>query len=263
MVTETGALEPEDTDQRGRVKPDAAALIRQLRVAEPWERYDSNVIGENAELIDSGWSNTWADLVAGDSITWFGNRNSSVGKSYTNQRDSRTDYAQDFYQFGMEFYAPPGFADLETDPNDAQVMPLLFVKQLAEQMALTVTIADTDPILLIPANRAPAGIGDANAYADGSAAPFMNPGTQGAPVMTNTWKFPVPIMLPAVARISVEARIDNPMRTFLSQFTASPGAKLVFNPATNAFERLANFYIMKAGFRGPRYLQFRGAREAS
>ena len=80
--------------------------------------------------------------------------------------------------------------------------------------------------------------------------------------MQNTWKFPVPIMLPAVGKITVEARIDNPLRNFLTTFTASPGAKRVLNPANAQFVEMPNFYTITAAFRGPRYLQFRGAREA-
>lgn len=262
MVTETGALEADDVDTRGRVKSDAATLIRQLRVAEAWERYDGIAIGPGARDIDQNYFNTWSDLASADIITWFSSRAPGVGKSFTNQRTERTDWAQDFYQFGMEFYAPAGFADLETDQNDAQFFPLLFVKELAKRMSIRITIADTDEILVIPANRAPSGVGDASAFADGSAAPFMSPGVQGVPIMSNTWKFPVPIMLPAVGKITVEARIDNPLRNFYQQFTASPGSKRVFNPATQAFVEMGNLYTIIAAFRGPRYLQFRGAREA-
>ncbi len=264
MVTAYGALETAtDVDERGRVKQSAAAMIRALRVAEAWERYDSVIVGQGAEALDPGFFENFSAFAQADSLRWFSQRASAVGRAYTNQRTERTDWAQDLYFFGIQFYAPPGMGDKDDAPNDTQFWPSMWVKQLAAMMSFRITIAESDEVLVIPGDSAPSGRGVANVFADGSAAPFFNPGTEGIPVLANRWKFPEPIMLPAQAKITVEARVDQPMRAFMSQFTTEPRFKAVLNSATNEFVQLRNFFFIRCSFMGPRYLQFRGARTAA
>lgn len=255
-----------------RVPPDLAQVIRDTRVAEQWERYDSVVIGPGARDIDSGWFNDWASFAAADKIEFFKQRASSVGDSYSNQGTERTDFAQDFYQTGIEFYAPAGLGELETDLLDQMIMPLFFVRELPNRMPFRVKIADADEIALFPGSHAPSGYGVTGVEASQAPAPMMSPGQQGDAHVSNTWKWPEPVMVPAAGRISVIARIDTPAREFLRQLDGCPGSKNM--PPCGAAQAslnnepvesilYPNWYMIRVFFRGPRYLQLRGARSAA
>lgn len=249
---------------RGYMREDVAAQIRETRVAEQWERYDSIVIGPGANALDAGWFNTWADLANADELVWFSRRSSAVGTSFTNQQTERTDWAQDIYQTGIEFLAPPGLGDRESEVVDEQIMPLLFTKILPGQMSFRVRLADADDISIAPGSHYPAGYGDVGAVSDGAAAPFLSPGVNGTPHTSNTWKWPEPVMLPAQGKITAIARIDNPIRQALRGLTTSPGVKLLPPPGgVGPAVQLPNFYVIKVFMRGPRYLQLRGARSAA
>ena len=113
-------------DSRGIVPPEKANSIRDLRVANMWERYDSVVIGPTAASKSKGWFDTWKDFAAADQIQWFSGRDTNAGPAFVNQLTERTDWAQDLYYTKIEYIAPPGMADLETDNNDAQIVPTLF-----------------------------------------------------------------------------------------------------------------------------------------
>lgn len=255
-----------NVNTRGRLPSDVEAYIRKTRVAEQWERYDSVVIGPGANAIDDGWFNTWADFALADELTWFTKRNGGVGASFTNQKTERLDYAQDIFQTGIEFIAPPGLGDRESQILDEQIAPLMFSAMLPAQMSFRVKLADADEIALAPGNHFPAGYGVAGGLVDAAAAPVLLPGTNGQAHVSNTWKWPDPVMLPAQGRIAVFARLDNPLRAALAQLSgvgadATPGHKII--PGPNGDILMPNWYVIKVFMRGPRYLQLRGARSAA
>lgn len=254
------------------VPADLAAAIRNTRVAEQWERYDSIVIGPGAGDLDDGWFNSWADFAGADELNWFTKRSTSVGKAYANQSTERTDWAQDFYQTGIEFFAPAGMGELEQEVLDQVIMPLLFVRELPNRMPFKITIADSDTVALFPGSHAPPGYGTTGVEASQAPAPLMVPGQQGDPHVSNTWKWPEPIMLPAQGRITVTARIDAPIKSFLGKLAGCPGSKNVppcgaaLAPGDNSEVvpiEYPNWYVIRVFFRGPRYLQIRGARSSA
>lgn len=255
-------LGQDDITSRGTVAPAAAQLIRDTRVAEQWERYDSIVIGPGAADLDDGWFNDWAAFANADELQWFSRRAGAVGQSYTNQNTERTDWAQDIFQTCIEFISPPGIGGREGDILDEQIFPMLFTEMLPTMMPFRIRLAESDDISLAPGNHYPAGFGTSGASLDASGAPSMLPGSNGEPHVSNTWKWPEPVMLPAQGKITVLARIDNPIRGFLANFVGSPGSKVIPGPNQTDFN-LANFYQIKVTHRGPRYLQLRGGRSAS
>ncbi len=251
-----------DITARGTVSTEAAERIRRTRVAEQWERYDSIVIGQGANLLDNGWFNDWAAFANADELQWFSRRSSAVGQSFTNQNTERTDWAQDIYQTSIEFIAPPGIGGRESDILDEQIFPILFTEMLPTLMPFRIRLAESDDISLAPGNHYPAGFGVSGGMLDASGAPSILPGSNGEPHVSNSWKWPEPVMLPAQGKITVIARVDNPIRGFLRNFTGSPGAKSIPGPGNVDFN-LENFYQIKITHRGPRYLQLRGGRSAS
>lgn len=248
-------------DARGVVPFDEAARLRGARAREQWERVDSIVIGEGATNTSRGWFNTWQDFASADKLQWFSGRDSNVGASYTNQDGERTDWAQDIYDISVQFIAPPGVGDLETDANDVLNTQMLY-GMLMNQLSLKVILSESDSIANAPADHFPAGFGISYPLQSSQATPVTVLGNNGEPVVGNTWKFPTPIMLAAKSRITVEGRIDNPVK---STFRAigGPGAKLIPTGVQGQFVRHPNYYTIKITCRGPRYLQLRGARSSA
>ncbi len=254
----------------GVVAADLAAHIRATRVAEQWERYDSVVIGPTAKAFDEGWFNTWAEFAAADEIVWFQKRSSNVGRAYSNQQTERTDWAQDFYQTGIEFYAPPGLGERERDILDQVIMPIFFTRELPNRMSFRIALADADTIAEFPGIHCPSGYGTTGVEASQAPAPLMIPGQTGDAHVSNTWKWPEPVMLPAQGRIAVRGRIDQPIKAYLAQLTTCPGFKSLplcgpAQPPTGpvSLASYPNWYVIRVFHRGPRYLQLRGARSAA
>lgn len=264
---------PEQVDQAlkaaaegtGPVPGDLADIVRAVRNKEQWIRYDTVIIGEGAAGYDDGWFNTWADFSNAASIDFFSGRSGKVGKAWTNQTTERYDYAQDIYQMGFELLAPAGMGDFDEDPLDTLFFPQLWTREAAQQMSASVALADADTIFEGPLTHAPGSVGNTGAAYTDSAGPVVNPGTNGIAYMKNSWVWPDPIMIPAKGRLSASISLANPLKTFLGRYTACPSAKLVPmcppdpNGATNRFP---NWFGIRITFRGPRYLQLRGARSA-
>lgn len=249
----------------GVVPRELADIVRAVRNKEQWIRYDTVVIGEGAATYDDGWFNTWADFANAASIDFFSGRSGKVGKAWTNQTTERYDYAQDIYQMSFEMIAPMGLGDYDDDPLDTLFFPQLWTREAAQQMSGTVALADADTIFEGPLTHAPAGVGNSgSAYTD-SAGPVVNPGTNGVPYMKNTWVWPDPIMIPAKGRLSASVSLANPLKSFLTRYTASPSAMLVpMSPPdpAGATIRFPKWFGIRITFRGPRYLQLRGARSS-
>lgn len=265
-VTQKGT---EVKNARGFVPPDLASAIRRTRAAEQWERYDTIVVGPGAAGTTRGWYNDFRSFASADRLTWFQGREADVGSSYTNQRTERYDFAQDLYQFGAEFYAPTGFAEFERN-TEAQFLVDLWTKELPQRMSFEVKLADVDAVLVIPGAHAPAGVGRQGAFANDAPAPIFDAGTQGVPHVSNSWKWPEPLMIPAKGLVSVTARIDDPLRSFMRELQAFPGLKTIPVPQVNADTNggvsrnvtYPNWFMVRLFLRGPRYVQLRGARSA-
>lgn len=261
----------EQAGPRGTVAPDMADAIRAVRAAEAWERYDTINVGPGAAQQSRGWYETFAGMAAADKLTWFVGREPSVGDAYTNQATERSDFAQDLYQFGAEFIAPTGFAEYEGG-TEAQFIVDMFTKELPQRLSFRVKIAGVDDVLVLPGTHAPAGMGRTGAFGTDGVAPIFDGGTQGQAHVSNSWKWPDPIMLPAKAQIQVTARIDEPLRTFMQQLTGYPGVKAIpirtlpalgTAPVTQNLVRnvaYPNWFGIRLFMRGPRYVQLRGAR---
>lgn len=267
-----------DLTDRGLVHTDVAQEIRNTRVAEQWVRYDSIVIGPGASDVDNGWYNTWAEFAAASKLVWFDKRSANVGDAYSNQTAERSDWAQDFFQTGIEWFAPLGLGERETQILDQVIMPELFTRELPNRMAFSVKLAQADEIAQFPGTHAPSGMGTTGIVASQSAATLFSPGQQGDPHTSNSWKWPEPVMLPAQGTIRVTARIDSPLKELLAELGSignatpvrqCPGFKQI-PPCTvdtgfseePTFILYPNWYVIRVWFRGPRYLQLRGGRSA-
>ncbi len=199
-------------DSRGVIPAAEAAQVRELRAEEQWERYDSVVIGEQAEDQSRGWFNSWPGFAGAQQLRWFSGRDPGVGSAFTNQFSERTDWAQDFHQIMFEFIANTGLSDFEEDPNDAQITPLMFAQMLPQYLRLRVVLSDSDDIAGAPASHFPAGFGTSYPLVSGAAAPAVFAGNNGEPIVANSWKFPEPVMLAAKSQIRIEGEISQPLR---------------------------------------------------
>lgn len=267
------AMQPDITSKagpRGTIPSDLAAAIRRTRAAEQWQRYDTIVVGPGAQNQTRGWYNDFASFAQADELTWFNGREANIGLAYSNQRTERYDFAQDLYQFGAEFYAPTGFAEYERS-TEAQFLVDLWTKELPARMAFRVQIADTDNVLQIPAPHAPPGIGRTGAFGNDAPAPMFDGGTMGVPHVSNSWKWPEPLMIPAKGLVTVSARVDDPLRSFMQQLAAFPGSKSIpvpvaptgnGDPNLTRNQNYPNWFMIRLYLRGPRYVQLRGARSA-
>ena len=248
-------------DNRGVVDPAAAANIRAMRAAEMWDRYDSVVVGQNASSRSRGWFDTWTDFANADQLEWFSGRDTAAGSAYTNQNTERTDWAQDLYMTRIEFIAPPGLGDLESDPNDALVTPTLFTQQFPNQIAIRVVLAESDEIMRAPATHYPAGLGGSYPLIAGAASPTALGAPNGEPNVGNSFRWPDPIMLAAKAKLTVRGQIDAPLRALL-QALPGPGSKNIPD-GQGGFVNTPNWYTIRISHWGPRYLQIRGARSSA
>jgi len=250
-----------DLDRRGAVLPDQAAAFRATRVAEPWQRYDSIVIGEGAATLSKGWYNTWNDFANASQLGWFMGRDSNVGKSYCNQLSDRSDWAQDLITANVEFIAPTGLSEFFDNPLDASVTPFLFTQQLPTELPMSLKMSEADEVLVVPANHIPSGFALQGSVVDGSPGPVTVPGSQGTPHVTNNFIFAEPILLAAKSLLTVSARLDaQSQRTF----SGLPGPGAMNIPIGGGlFLRQPLWYKIKFTFFGPRYLQMRGARTSA
>lgn len=246
--------------------------VRALRSKEQWLRYDSVVIGPGARATDPSWFDTWAQFADADSILFNGGkRSANVGLAYTNQTSEAEDFAQDVYQSGVEWIAPVGILDLETDPLDALLMPLVFTQELPNRTSFRVTMADTDTVSVLPGIHLPAGVGTTSSATDDSSSDVTVPGHTGTADVRNTWNWPEPIKIPAKGQFSVRMRIDQPWKRCLLSLINSPGNKNIpITPLPAGASQLPvveevlcpNWYIIRLWHRGPRYVQLRGARSS-
>ncbi len=251
-----------EKDSRGLLTPRAADLVRELRADEAYEIHDSIVIGPGAAALDDGWFNDWAGFSNAANLVWFGGRSSNVGRAYSNQPDSRRDWAFDVYMFSIEwFIQSPKNRERLTDVLDVQHMPELFLDVLPNTMPFKIRLAQADDVLEIPAVRAPASAGRQGLFANGAVDEVYGPGVQGDPHVSNNWKWPSPLMLPAQGQITVSSKVDNPMNQLLQALAGSPGNFTTPLPAGGEREDPV-WYVIRCTFTGNRYLQLRGARSA-
>lgn len=248
-------------DQRGVVPPAAAAQIRKLRSAEQWTRYDSVVIGPGASVKSASWYETWKDFADADELRWFSGHKGSVGKSYSNQDSERTDFAQDLYQSGVEMFRVSAPADNLDNALDALITPILFNQYLPNLLNLRVTLAESDDISRVPAIHMPSGFGMTNSVYAAQTSPIAQPGNQGIASVSNTFKWPKPIMLAAQAKLTVTGLIDSPLRETFQKITG-PG-NMIIPLSEGQSHTMPVWYVIRIFFRGPRFLQLRGARSAS
>jgi len=250
-----------DIDRRGIVAQGFAAQVRATRAAEQWERYDSIVIGDGANNLDDGWFNTWQAFAQATRFTFFSRRQEQVGFAFTNQPTERTDWAQDLFQMGIEFVSPVGIGQVENDPNDEQITPMFFTTDFPNKTSFRVRLADADEIVMAPGSHFPSGFGVEQLMVSAGAAPTVFPGNQGAAHVSNTWKWPEPVMLAAQAKVTVIGEVDNPARDLLERLPG-PGSKLIPDGQGDQIT-YPNWYVIRVMLRGPRYLQLRGARSAA
>lgn len=252
------------------VDAELESTVRNLRSKEQWLRFDSVVIGRGASTVDPNWFESWAEFARADRIVFnAGGRSNRVGLAYSNQVNSREDYAQDIYQSGMEFFSPIGDLRFSQNALDANFFPFYFTRELPNRSSLRVVMADTDTVAIVPAIHWPAGVGTTGQKADDSSSDTTMPGQTGTADVRNTWSWPEPIKIPAKGQFFVEMRVDAPIRECLSHFPNAP-ADITLQPGTFGADgtpslppvQCRNWFFIRCWHRGPRYVQLRGARSS-
>ena len=246
-------------DTRGRVTN--AEYVRRLRNREQWERYDSIIVGNGAASQSKGWFNDFIALSRVSQISWFQSRDSNVDLCWTNQKSERYDYAQDLYQFMLEFLCPAFMAEFAEDAGAYKYAQLLWTQELPKALGTEVLLADSDIIAQAPATAFMAGRGNFGTFATDTAASMVVGGNNGVPAKENCWLFPDPVMIAAVAKLTVRAQIGQPVNDILREMPG-PGVSLV-PKGDGTYIEVDNWFAIRATFRGPRYMQLRGARSAA
>lgn len=247
-------------DHRGRVMN--AGPIRALRSREQWERSDTLWIGQGAGDQSKGWFNTFAAAANVSQWSWFQGRDANVDLAYTNQKSDRYDYAQDLYTCEMEFLAPAFQAELaDGNAAAAKAMQLIWTQEIPKALGCEVLLADADIIAQAAATSFMAGKGNTGSWATDSAGSMVFGGTNGVPSRGNAWQWPEPIMIAAVAKLTVRAFLATPLKSVLLNMPG-PGVDLIPN-GTGGYIEKPNWFGIRVTFRGPRYMQLRSARSAA
>jgi len=236
-----------------------------LRDKDVYTVYDSYVIGEGANRVDTGWADTWQDAASADKLVLFAGRKPSVGEALTNQTGERRDWAQNIAFGQIEFFVTtPLLGEYLTNPEDAQAMSAMFAQVLPNMMTLRIGLADqADTILTIPVSHMPAGHGNFGAHYNQANAPSSVLGTNGLAIRKNFFAFPKNLKLAAKSKIDVELRMSNPVKQFLANPNlASPGRFEVIN-GEGLTTSMPLWYVIRLSFHGARFLQLRGARSSS
>lgn len=243
-----------------------ANIARGFRAEEQWLRYDTICIGPGAKQVNATWFENFSEFADADSLTWNdGSRTRQVGLSYCNQSGDTEDWAQRIYQTGVDFEAPVGILGAESQSADAGAMPSLFMRTLPEMMSFTTTLQDLDDVLIVPGGHLPSVSGTSGTSQAGAGFLFNDAGQRGTADLRNSWSWPEPLEVAAKSKITVRARIDNPIKEWLRQLATVPGTKNI--PIVGAggepqITTFRNWYRIRVWHRGPRYVQLRGARSA-
>lgn len=253
------------------LSPEMKEAIEKARNREQWLRYDSIVIGPGAKEATPTWFNTMAEFANTRELIWFtSTRDRQAGPAYNNVASGgQENFGQLVYQTGIEFIAPPGTLQYETESIDSDLLGKFFLQELPRRMAFSVKLQDTDQILEVPGIHLPAGVGTTGTNVSAAGALTSVQGQTGDASLRATWTWPDPIVVPANRKLGVSAIIDRPIAQFLQQLNASPGSKVVPVPVVSASAielrdvTYPNWYVIRIWHRGPRFVQLRGAYSAS
>lgn len=237
-------------------------LLRDIRVTEFYLYYDSVVIGPGARDIDNGWFNSFADFANADTIQWFKGRAGGVGKSYSNTGYDRRDLAIAIDHIGLEFIAPTTAAQYVEQGEEAHAIPSIFAKELPDKLAIEAKVQGLDQVLELPGRRIPAGAGTARELADNLGIGAYYPGNNGEALVSNLLHLPEPWVIPSANTLLFSGRVDQPLRPFLANYTATPGYDNFPNQPPGTFTRKPRWYVLRFVLFARRRAQIRGARVA-
>jgi len=239
---------------------------RRLRAVEYFPWYDSVVVGPGANDQSTSWFNSFAAMANSDRILFFRGNGRTVGLSYSNNANERLDFAYTIYGAQVDFFAPIGTVRGDSDPIDFEIMPLKWLHDLPQRLSLTVKIAGTDELFTVPAVKFPAGGGVLGQQIIDPPNQMTHPGINGLPMAQNMWVAPEPFELPASQTLTVEGKIDAPLRGTMQQLVANPKSKAI--PYQQADGQAAiyfepNWFVIRFTFIGAAHRQLRGARSAA
>lgn len=243
-----------------------ADMVRKQRAKEYYPWYDSVVVGPGANDASSSWFNTFADFGQADRILWFRGNGRTVGESYSNMPNERLDFAYTIYGAQVDFFAPIGMARYDQDIIDSEVMPLMWLHDLPQRLSMKLKIAGTDELFTIPALKIPSGGGHFGVGAAAQPTTLIDGGLNGLPIAQNMWVAPEPFELPANQTLTVEGRVDAPLRGYLQALQLNPNNKVL--PAGGPAGQLGqytmpNWFAIRFLFHGAAHRQLRGARSAA
>lgn len=240
--------------------------MRNLRDRQPWVLYDSVVVGPGAGRIQ-GWHNTYGSFAGADELRFNdGTRTEgNAGPIYCNQNGDTQDWAMDIYQTKVEFIAPFGWEEMESNAFDAGAGPFFWLQELPARSVFQVKLADSDEMLRVPGVMLPSNMGVEGAAVAGAASTFALPGHTGHAALTQGWLWPQPLEVPAKGKIATIMRLGTPIKQFYQALTALPATKNITVPlAAGGFQVVPypNWYVIRVSHWGARSVQLRGARSS-
>lgn len=261
MQNFTPGEQAEINGDRRILDPGLIAKIRSTRVPQPFMLYDSINIGDGQNDISRGWYNTWAGFGRAQMLKFFEGRDPNTDSAYVNITTPTADFAYEIKMISIEFWAPTGYSDRDTDANDTEFVPDLWTRQVPFQSSVNIlTQNGADQLIQIPCVHAPGGSGQSQPQLGAAATPQYIPGTNGTAQFSNRFVMQNAYMLPAKASMQAELQISSPVREVL-QTIAGPGFTQYTNGAGQTVE-MPKVYTVRIGLLGMRYLQIRGVRAA-
>ena len=244
-------------------EPDSITdMVMKIRNKENWVRYDSICIGPGSTKEDTGWFENWSDFSAVKKIKLFERGRPTANSALCNTTD-REDWAQLIYGMWIEWLAPVSDLRRLTEAFDFDFASW-WTTEVVRTTFVTVTLANQDTVLQIPASFAPAGHGTTELRVDGAAAPTINPGVSGVASVGQAYLWPTPLGVPATKRVGVQLEFDSRIFGALAGLTNAPGSTVYatpdpLNPLNTILRTIRNRFIIRVGLFGPRFAQLRGA----
>lgn len=238
-------------------------VVRGMRNKEAWARYDAIAIGPGARAEDPGWFDSWDQLANANQIILFNSARDNVNPAWNNLTGPQEDFAQLLYGMWAEFLAPTSDLRELTNPFDLS-FARWWTTEVPRSTYLEVEVTGVDTVLKIPANYAPSGHGTTELRVDGAGAPTLNPGNNGSPQVGQCWMWTMPLGIPATKKVQVKLEIDARIFRPLVGITNAPAFTQFAvqdpnNPLNTILIPIANRFVIRIGFIGPRFVQLRGA----
>lgn len=252
------------------------------RVVESFPLYDTVMISDAIDDLnynDVGWYETYASLGGQNKISFFDQRKQTdVDLAYCNlDAKERFPYGYKAYSFGIVFQGPAlGTTTYTIDGETGAIVPgesnwtmgHIFSFELPKHCGVRVRLDQSDVlesnVMFSPAGVAAHGQSNLASSSDDAVGVtcienVSNTGAFGQPMLTNRFRFPVPLIIPDNSVFSVELEFSRYGKALLAQML---GPDEFLFPDADETTLLAKKYfsssIIQVSLIGARYIQQRG-----